>query len=624
MRNAAVLAAFAGACALVSAAHAATAVRVTGVDVSGYPELRLTVVGPAGSAQPTVEENGRPVSGEQAVSLASGKDIVLAVDRSRSMVGTSLARAVAAARALVDTASAGDELEVIGFGSHAETLSGFSSPTTGITGDTLGKLAVDRASGTALWDAVLLAAGALQHTTAGHGRVIVVVTDGSDVSSSATLAEAVAAAHHAHASIYAVGIDSPDFKPAPLRQLASETGGNYLQATSSAQLARVYRSIATSLGHTWQIRYATGARPGERVRLAVTFPGTGTGEREIDVPGVAATVAPSRPILSRSVWTSKLAPVALAAAVGALVLLAVLFGLTAVGRNWLSARLEPHLGPARRRRKARHGRDVRHALKRLFAATERTFANVKQFRALQRLLARADLPLLAAELVYSCLGSAIACGLVAILAGASVIFVLLIVVAGGCIPVLVVAYKARARIRAFDDQLPDLLTTIAASLKAGHSFRHAIQSVVDEGTDPAAGEFRRVITETRLGRPMDEALAELSARIGSKNLAFALTAVTIQRQIGGSLAGLFDMVADTVRQRQHFARKIRALTAMGRMSAYVLVALPFVVALAVTVLNHHYMAPLWGTAAGHDLVGAGLGMIAVGSLILRKIVTFRG
>ncbi|HVA31654.1 MAG TPA: type II secretion system F family protein, partial [Gaiellaceae bacterium] len=166
--------------------------------------------------------------------------------------------------------------------------------------------------------------------------------------------------------------------------------------------------------------------------------------------------------------------------------------------------------------------------------------------------------------------------------------------------------------------------TIAASLKAGHSFRHAVQAVVDEGAEPAAKEFRRVLTETRLGRTMDDALAEMSDRIGSKNLAFVLTAVTIQRQIGGSLAGLFDMVADTVRQRQQFARKIRGLTAMGRMSAYVLAGLPFFIAFMVTLINPAYMTPLWHTTTGHDLVAIGVSMLMVGSLILKKIVSFRG
>ena len=149
----------------------------------------------------------------------------------------------------------------------------------------------------------------------------------------------------------------------------------------------------------------------------------------------------------------------------------------------------------------------------------------------------------------------------------------------------------RKRIRAFEDQLPDLLITIAASLKAGHSFKQGLQAVVDEGHPPANDEIRRVLTEASLGRSMDDALAEMADRVGSANFEFAITAVTIQRQVGGSLASLFDMVADTVRQRQQFARKIRALTAMGRMSAYTLIGIPFFIAGTVTLLNRELHAP---------------------------------
>ena len=133
-----------------------------------------------------------------------------------------------------------------------------------------------------------------------------------------------------------------------------------------------------------------------------------------------------------------------------------------------------------------------------------------------------------------------------------------------------------------------------------------------------------MVTDTRLGRPMDEALTETAERIGSKNFSFVITAVTIQRQVGGSLAGLFDMVADTVRQRQQFARKIRGLTAMGRASAYVLIGLPFFIAFAITLLNPTYMDPLYNSSTGHMLIMVGLVMMAFGSLLLRKIVSFRG
>jgi tight adherence protein B len=116
----------------------------------------------------------------------------------------------------------------------------------------------------------------------------------------------------------------------------------------------------------------------------------------------------------------------------------------------------------------------------------------------------------------------------------------------------------------------------------------------------------------------------MAERLGSKNFEFAITAVTIQRQVGGSLASLFDMVADTVRQRQQFARKIRSLTAMGKMSAYTLIGLPFFLMGAISVLNSGYLHPLFHTSPGHMLLIVGVVMMMVGSAILKKIVSFKG
>ena len=116
----------------------------------------------------------------------------------------------------------------------------------------------------------------------------------------------------------------------------------------------------------------------------------------------------------------------------------------------------------------------------------------------------------------------------------------------------------------------------------------------------------------------------MSERLGSKNFEFVITAVKIQQQVGGSLAGLIDMVADTVRQRQQFIRKVKGLTAMGRAGAYTLVALPFFIAIAITIINPTYMYPLYHTSTGHMLIYVGLGMMAFGSLILKKIVSFKG
>jgi tight adherence protein B len=239
------------------------------------------------------------------------------------------------------------------------------------------------------------------------------------------------------------------------------------------------------------------------------------------------------------------------------------------------------------------------------------------------MLERADLPLRTVEFVYLMLGGALVAGLITASFQPPVWYVILHMAAGAFLPYGFVAIKAKQRVKAFENQLPDLLVTMAAGLKAGHSFRQALQSVVDEDQPPASKELKRVLTETRLGRPMDEALSDMAERIGSKNFEFVITAVTIQRQVGGSLAGLFDMVADTVRNRQQFAKKIKGLTAMGRASAYVLVGLPVFVALMLTLLNSEYMSPLWHTSTGHKLIITMFVMIGIGSLILRKIVNFR-
>ena len=157
-----------------------------------------------------------------------------------------------------------------------------------------------------------------------------------------------------------------------------------------------------------------------------------------------------------------------------------------------------------------------------------------------------------------------------------------------------------------------------------YEMRLDIQAAADEDQAPASDEFRRVLTEVGLGRPIEAALNDMARRLGSRNFEFVITAVTIQRQVGGSLSGLFDLVADTVRQRQQAARKIRGLTAMGRMSAYTLLGLPVFGAGAITLLNPGYMSPLYNTGAGHLLLGVAVAMMAIGALVLKAIVSFKG
>jgi tight adherence protein B len=619
MKTPAIVAAIA--LALVPAA-AAGPVRIAGVDTGRYPDLRVTVVTPPGSAAPRLRENGLPVAALDAINLGRAKSVVLCVDRSQSMTGKSLRDAVAAARAFVASKAPTDRVEVIAFGRTAFPLTTFSSSTADADA-ALRQLGPDPRSGTALWDAVTLAAHRLAKENQ-PGHVIIVLTDGQDVSSKATLDRAITAAHKARASVYTIGIAGRGYTPDPLRDLSSHTGGTYHEASSTTQLAGVYASIGRTLSHTWEVQYLTAARPGDKLKLSAAIAGSAS-VTTIQLAGSSSvqTASPSG-LLPRGVWASPVMVMVICIAVGVLALLAFAFVATARQGRWVRSRITPHLGQTRSVTAARRVRDRRSTMRKVFATTERALANVRQFRSLRRLLERADLPLRAAELLYICLGAGIFLGLVGAVIIPSPIPILMCMGLGFAVPILFVRFKASSRLKAFDNQLPDLLITVSASLKAGHSFRHAIQSVVEEGAQPSAKEFTRVLSEAKLGRPIDEALIDMSERVGSKNLSFVMTAVTIQRQVGGSLAGLFDMVAETVRQRQQFSRKVKGLTAMGRMSAYVLIALPFFLALAITVMNPKYMSPLYHTSTGHMLMLVGAVMIGIGSTILKRMVAFAG
>ena len=590
-------------------------------DASDYPVVRAVVVTDRATySAPALTENGDEVTGLVATNLGRTKSIVLAVDRSRSMEGQPLEDAVAAARAFVAAKPLEDRISVLTYATEPIVLTGFQTSTTDAD-SALRSISLDPVNGTKLYDGLVLASNSLASET-NQGRVIIIVTDGNETRSEATFEETIAAAQNAGASVYVVGIESKLFNPRPLQQIAEETGGNYYGAADTAALTEVYTSIANELSRTWRLEYVTSALPSEAIQLTATAGGE-SASVEVVAPGssVVTRTPEIEGRLPEQFFGTFWGQAAFAAVVGLVIFLAAAFAFASPRSAWLKGRLQPHL--ATQRRVKQTGRERLKIAAGLFHATENALGKFKPWRRLQRILERADLPLRTVEFVYLMLAAGLFAGLIAAGMTRSVPLIALGLLGGAAVPYLFVSFKAKQRVRNFENQLPDLLVTMAAGLKAGHSFRQALQSVVDEDQPPASKELKRVLTETRLGRPMDEALADMAQRIGSKNFEFVITAVTIQRQVGGSLATLFDMVADTVRNRQQFAKKIKGLTGMGRASAYVLVGLPFFVALMLTVLNSEYMRPLWHTSTGHKLIIGMFVMIGIGSLILRKIVNFR-
>jgi tight adherence protein B len=322
-----------------------------------------------------------------------------------------------------------------------------------------------------------------------------------------------------------------------------------------------------------------------------------------------------------SVLYSPLGTLLIVLAVGGLFLQACL-SLFGAKRAGLSERIKAHLderGAGTKRVK----RDWRAAFAELTKETERNFGQLSVWGRMQRLVERADPPFGPAELAYIIVGGAMVGGLVGgVLGGAPVGFLLLC--AGGYLPVVALRVRASRRRTAFEKQLPDLLISLASALRSGQSFKIGLQAIAEQGQPPASKELGRALAEERMGRPLDEALEALSGRICSKDLDFLLTAVSVQSQVGGSLATLCDTVAEAVRERQQFTRKLRSVTATARTSARVLMVMPFALAAFVAMISPHYESPLFQSSTGRLFVVVSLLLVGIGSVVLKRMTTFKG
>ncbi|HET9417682.1 MAG TPA: type II secretion system F family protein [Candidatus Limnocylindria bacterium] len=187
-------------------------------------------------------------------------------------------------------------------------------------------------------------------------------------------------------------------------------------------------------------------------------------------------------------------------------------------------------------------------------------------------------------------------------------------------PWVYLAIRRSRRRKAFHASLPDTLQLISGSLAAGLSLAQSMDTVVREGSEPVSSEFRRVLVETRLGVPLDDALDGVAERFESKDFEWVVMAIRIQRQVGGNLAELLDTVAATMRERQYIRRQVNALAAEGKLSAIVISALPpcFLVYLSLT--QRSYVEPLFTDIRGIVMLGGALLWLLVGVFWMRKLV----
>lgn len=194
---------------------------------------------------------------------------------------------------------------------------------------------------------------------------------------------------------------------------------------------------------------------------------------------------------------------------------------------------------------------------------------------------------------------------------------------GLIIPRAYVKIRQFARIRKIDSQLVDALVLISNSLKSGYSFLQGMELVGDEAPYPIAHEFKRMLRETNLGYPLEQALDGLAERVPSEDLDLVVTVIKIHRQIGGNLAEILDKIVHTIRDRIRIKGEINTLTAQGKLQGIILTLMPPAMAIGIYMLNPEFMMPLFTTLMGKLMLGAAFILQVIGGFFIKKIVDIK-
>jgi len=191
---------------------------------------------------------------------------------------------------------------------------------------------------------------------------------------------------------------------------------------------------------------------------------------------------------------------------------------------------------------------------------------------------------------------------------------------GVALPVLFLLHRRSSRLKAFEEQFPDALDLVSRAIRAGHSFQTALGMAADELAPPVGPEFRKMFDQQNFGLPLRDALEALAERVPLVDVKFFVTAVSIQRDTGGNLAEILDNLSHVVRERFKILRQVRTHTAHGRITGFVLLALPPFLAVALSFLNPEHMRPLFEERAGQLMIGGTIVMQFIGYLWIRRVI----
>ncbi len=583
----------------------------------------------------TINENGNLITGfevKKVGEISEPSGIALVLDTSGSMKGEPIENLKIAASVFIDKMRDIDKIATIGFADKAVVFSGFTSDR-----ETL-KSSIDNITAggeTALFDGIDEGLKLLESTEGIRHKYLVVLSDGTDTVSINTIEAILEHAVAGNITVYSVALLSDEFNPEDLERIATSTSGELLQTIDPSELTETYSIISGKIRNQYKIIYKSLSSNSESFNTTITISNMGMVEStEVNYDNPFFTFSDS------TVTSSAQASQSLAKAMIfdkwwiKLIIYLFIFISVTVFLYIGSTIMVPNKGDLKNRtdqyfyningaqgsvegdeQKIRTGIFSRLARLNTRKPIKNGFAVLFEEK-----LKRAGLNVSGSKFVFMHIVSVIIVTTGVYILTKNLLMTLALVLVVIFLPFLFINFKVSAKIKKFNEQLPDTLQLVEGALKAGYSLNQSLSMVINETKPPISEEFKTTLNEIRMGQTEKAALENMAKRIHSELFDWVVLAINIQRDVGGNLAEIMDIIANTIRDKEKVMRQIKSLTAEGKLSAYILIGLPIIVGIALSVLNRSYINVLFTTTIGFMLLFLAGFLMIIGVVWIMRII----
>jgi len=608
-------------------------------DITDYPEVEVFLNFKEGSTLGSLDlskedflvlENNDKVidlSIKRVARIEEPIGVVIVLDTSGSMIDKPIEDAIDAALVFMNEMRSIDEFAVIGFADEVTTYSDFTSNRQKLK-ELISEIS---ATGeTSLYDGIFLALDQFNNRDDMKYRYAIVLSDGTDTVSKLTTKDVIKKAKDEQVIIFSVALMSYDFNPTDIGEISESSGGELLIAANSGELKELYRQISWKIRNQYKISYTSLWPNTETIKINIIVDNAGltnsvntTYENPFYAPSPTKIIKiPKRPLYLTlfDKWWMKLIIYA-SIFLGVTLFLYVITLMIIPPSQALKKKTEFY-GYRPVRKKIEEEDEYKKGFFNRFANFISRIAATRGFVELFTLrLQRAGMKIRGSEFITLHIITILIISLLIQTFTKDIPLTVAAILLIAISPFIFIKLKTSQRIRKFHEQLPDTLQLIGGSLKAGYSFNQALSMVVDETKPPISDEFKRVLGEIRVGSPEKDALDGMAKRINSEHFNWTVMAINVQKEVGGNLAELMEIIANTIRERDRVLNQIKALTAEGRISAYILISLPIAVGVILSFLNREYVSLLVSTKLGLIMIAGASTLMMIGTIWIIKIVS---